>query len=227
MKKLTTAVCCLTLSLGAFAQEKEGAPVGAPPKKDPGAPPPAAAKAEPAKQDAAKLSPEAEAWLTNLAKRITDKDAVIRDTAIAGVEKGGKASLPILAILATGQDKVLAEAAKKLAEKIEKGPQPQQFGRQTTADLAKKMNLDEKKTKKLEESVKASQDKMTEIMDAMRNGEMQRDEIRGAIEEARDEIKADLKKSGFSDDEIKQIEDNFLRGGGMRMGGGMGGGGGD
>jgi hypothetical protein len=220
MKKLTTALCCLTLTLAAVAQD--GAPVGAPKKDDKAATPPALAKAEPAKQDA-KLSKEAEEWVTTLAKRITDKDAVIRDTSIAGVEKAGKPALPILNILATGQDKVLAEAAKKLAEKIEKGaPAAGRMDRTAAVDdLAKKLNLDEKKTQKLKDAQKTSQDKFAEIMDAMRNGEMQRDEVRAAMEEAREEIKSDLKKNGFTDDEIKQIEQSMMQG--RRMGGGGGG----
>ncbi len=221
MKKMLALFACVGLSTLSFAQDK---PAGDKPAEK--APAPAA------KPEAAKATPEAEALMLALAKKLADKDGMIRDMSEAALLKAGKASLPTLNALASGQDKDVAAAAKKLADRIEKGgdrPQGGMRGGDATArldNLAKDMKLDEKKTQKLKDAQKSATDKMAEIREATGNGEMSREEAMAAMMEAREEIKTDLKKSGFSDDEIKKIESSLLGGGRMGGGGGRGGRGG-
>ena len=222
MKKMLALFACVGLSTLSFAQDKPAKPT-----EKPAAPAPAAPAA--GKVEAVKASPEAEALMLALAKKLADKDGMIRDMSEAALLKAGKASLPTLNALASGQDKDVAAAAKKLADRIEKGgdrPQGGMRGGDATArldGLAKELNLDEKKTQKLKDAQKAATDKMGEIREATMNGEMSREEAMAAMMEAREEIKTDLKKSGFSDEEIKKIESSLLGG---RMGGGRGQGGG-
>jgi len=225
MKTLLIAVCCTSLTAGLLAQE----PVPTPKETKP-----EAAKAEP-KKDEVKVSKEAEELIRSLAAKLVDKDEVVRRLSEGALLGAGKASLPELNRLATGTDKVLGEAAKNLALRIERQAErrPATMA-DRVKDLSKEMNLDEKKSKKLEEVSKATQDRMQELMDAMRNGEMGRDELRVAMQEAREEATADLKKNGFSEEEIKKVEQSlmqsfgrFNRGGaGGGAGGGEGGGGG-
>ncbi len=214
MKKLPFAIVMALSAVVAVAQE--GAPAGAPAKK------PVAA------QDAAKPAPldaAAEAWVKTLAAKIADSNVVIRDSSVAAVEKVGKPALPILNAQATGTDKALADASKKLAERIEKGTPARgamaASGQKSLDDIAKELKLDEKKTEKLKETQKAAQDKMREMMEAMRSGELSREEMMSEMQAFRDELKTDLRKF-LSEDEAKKVEESL---GGSIMGGrGMGGG---
>lgn len=219
MKKLPIALVMALSAVVAVAQE--GAPAGAPKK----------AAAPAAAQDAAKpaaLDAAAEAWVKTLAAKIADGNTVIRDSSVAAIEKVGKPALPVLNALATGTDKALADAAKKLAERIEKGQTGQDrrgmmAGGQmkTVDDVAKELKLDDKKTEQLKELQKTAQDKMREMMEAMRSGELSREEMMSEMQAFRDELKGDLRKF-LSEDEAKKVEESL---GGSIMGGrGMGGG---
>lgn len=219
MKKLPIALVMALSAVVAVAQE--GAPAGAPKK--------AAAPAT-AAQDAAKpaaLDAAAEAWVKTLAAKIADGNTVIRDSSVAAIEKVGKPALPVLNALATGTDKALADAAKKLAERIEKGQtgndRRAMAGGQmkTVDDVAKELKLDDKKTEQLKELQKTAQDKMREMMEAMRSGELSREEMMSEMQAFRDELKGDLRKF-LNEDEAKKVEEAL---GGSIMGGrGMGGG---
>ena len=219
MKKLPIALVMALSAVVAVAQE--GAPAGAPKK--------AAAPAT-AAQDAAKpaaLDAAAEAWVKTLAAKIADGNTVIRDSSVAAIEKVGKPALPVLNALATGTDKALADAAKKLAERIEKGQtgndRRAMAGGQmkTLDDVAKELKLDDKKTEQLKELQKTAQDKMREMMEAMRSGELSREEMMSEMQAFRDELKGDLPKF-LNEDEAKKVEEAL---GGSIMGGrGMGGG---
>ena len=219
MKKLPIALVMALSAVVAVAQE--GAPAGAPKK--------AAAPAT-AAQDAAKpaaLDAAAEAWVKTLAAKIADGNTVIRDSSVAAIEKVGKPALPVLNALATGTDKALADAAKKLAERIEKGQtgndRRAMAGGQmkTLDDVAKELKLDDKKTEQLKELQKTAQDKMREMMEAMRSGELSREEMMSEMQAFRDELKGDLCKF-LNEDEAKKVEEAL---GGSIMGGrGMGGG---
>lgn len=218
MKKLPIALVMALSAVVAVAQE--GAPAGAPKK----------AAAPAAAQDAAKpaaLDAAAEAWVKTLAAKIADGNTVIRDSSVAAIEKVGKPALPVLNALATGTDKALADAAKKLAERIEKGQtgndRRAMAGGQmkTVDDVAKELKLDDKKTEQLKELQKTAQDKMREMMEAMRSGELSREEMMSEMQAFRDELKGDLRKF-LSEDEAKKVEESL---GGSIMGGrGMGGG---
>jgi hypothetical protein len=223
MKRTLIAGCCVLASFCAVAQE--GAPAGAA-KKPESAP---VAKAE-------QLDPAVEAWIQMLAKKIADSQAHIRDSAIAGLERIGKPALPTLNALATGSDKALAEAAKKLVERINRGPQGP--GRQAgfgnmnerVDQLSKEMGLDEKKTQKLKDLQKTATDKMRETFESVAAGDLTREEAREEMNAYREDLKKELRKF-LSEDEAKKVEDSLLRGGmgggGMRRGGGDGQGGGE
>jgi hypothetical protein len=221
MKHLLLAGCCVLASLCAIAQE--GAPAGTMKKAESGP----AVKAEP-------LDPAAEAWIQMLAKRIVDAQPLVRDSAIAGLERIGKPALPTLNALASGSDKALAEAAKKLADRITRGPQPgegrfaqgggeRNFGPDIDA-LAKEMKLDDQKTQKLKDLRKASQDRMRETFEAVAAGDVTREEAREEMNQYREEMKKELRKF-LTEDEAKKVEESFSRGWGGRRGGGGGGGG--
>ncbi len=228
MKKIAWGV--MAFALAGLVAAQDGAPAGSGAKKQDAKPAPAAEKPQDAKKpgEAAALDPEAEAWVDTLAKRIASTNTVVRDSASAGIEKVGKPALPILNKYATGTDKALADAAKKLAEKIQKGPQgPQgggfaQRGAEQIDKLAKDMNLDEAKTQKLKDLQKKASDKMRENMDAMRNGDMTREEMMAEMQTFQTEMKSELRKF-LSEDEAKKVEES-VRGmfGGGRMGGGGG-----
>jgi hypothetical protein len=234
MKKTAITLCVLGLSAFVVAQEK---PSSDAPKKD--APAPAkktdATPAAEGKQDAEKPSADAEKMMEALAKKLTTTDKLIREMSEAALLKAGKAAVPTLNVLATGQDKPLADAAKKLVERIQRGAErPATAGggqggaNERMEKLIKDLNLDEKKTQKLKDLQTSARDRMREIMESVGSGEMSREEAGAAMQEAREEMKGDLKKSGFSDEEIKKIEDSFRpgrgQGGGMRRMGGGGGG---
>jgi hypothetical protein len=224
MKQTMTAACCLLVSFCALAQE--GAPAGTLKKAESGP----VAKPEP-------LDPNAEAWIQTLAKRIVDAQPIIRDSAIAGLERIGKPALPVLNKMASDSDKALADAAKKLADRISKGPQPGE-GRGQGGGFADRMNervdalvkdlkLDDQKAQKLKDLQKAAQDRMREGMEAMRNGDLTREEFAEEMRQYREEAGKELRKF-LSEDEAKKVEES-LRGpgaGGGRRGGGQGGEGG-
>jgi hypothetical protein len=216
MKQMMIAGCCMLMALCAFAQD--GAPAGTM-KKAESAP---AAKPEP-------LDPQAEAWIQVLAKRIADAQPIVRDSAIAGLEKVGKPALATLNKLASDPDKALAEAAKKLAERINRGPQPgegrgaAQFGADRVDTLAKELKLDDQKTQKLKDLQKAAMDRMREGMDAMRNGDLTGEEFREEMKQYREEAGKELRKF-LSEEEAKKVEESLLRSPGGRRGGGQGGG---
>jgi hypothetical protein len=204
-------------SLCVLAQD--GAPAGAM-KKAESAP---AAKPEP-------LDPHAEAWIKMLAGKIADAQPLVRDSAIAGLEAVGKAALPTLNAMASGQDKALAEAAKKVADRINRGPQmagARGFGRGTgegVEGLAKELKLDEQKTQKLKDLEKAGRDRMRETFEAVAAGDLTREEAREEMKQYRDEMKKEYRKF-LGEDEAKKVDEFLDRmGGGRRPGGGEGGG---
>lgn len=205
--------CVLASSFCAIAQD--GAPAGTM-KKAESAP---VAKPEP-------LDAETQAWVDTLSKRIANPQPLIRDSAIAALERLGKAALPTLDVLATGADKALADAAKKLTEKINRGGgQPGDRGQrggnlsERVDNLVKDMKLDDQKTQKLKELQKAGMERMRESMDAMRNGELTGEEFREEMKLYREEVGKDLRKF-LSEDEAKKVEESLL----PNMRGGMGGG---
>lgn len=227
MKRLTLSV--MFLALAGFVLAQDGAPAGSGAKPVP--PPKEAPKQDAKKAEVAPLDPAAEAWVDTLAKRIADANQVIRDSAVAGVEKVGKPALPILNKYATGTDKALADAAKKLVERINRGPQSAgPMGRQNTADavdkVAKDLNLDEKKTQKLKDMAKAVQDKMRDSFESVRNGDTTREEAMAEMQTYREEMKAELRKF-LTEDEAKKVEESLVPQRGGRMGGGGGGRGGN
>jgi hypothetical protein len=220
MKRTLFAACCVLASFCAVAQE--GAPAGAA-RKPESAP---AAKPEP-------LDPAAEAWIQMLSKKIADSQPLVRDSAIAGLERVGKPALPTLNALVSGSDKALAEAAKKLVERINRGPQQRgggnPFGAEAIDKLSKEMNLDEKKTQKLKDLQKVAGDKMRETFESVAAGDLTREEAREEMTAVREDMKKELRKF-LSEDEAKKVEESLtprgFGGGGMRRGGGEGGGGG-
>jgi hypothetical protein len=223
MKRMLIAGCCVLASFCAVAQE--GAPAGAV-KKPESAP---AAKPE-------ALDPAAEAWIQMLAKKIADSQPLVRDSAIAGLERVGKPALPTLNALVSGSDKALAEAAKKLVERINRGPQPGQqrgaaaFGADRIDSLAKELGLDEKKTQKLKDLQKTTMDKFIEAGEAVRAGDMTREEAAAERAQIIDDAKKELSKF-LTEEEAKKVGESLLRGpgmgGGMRRRGEGGGGGGE
>lgn len=205
MKRMMIAGCCVLASYCAVAQE--GAPAGLA-KKAESAP---AAKVE-------QLTPEVEAWVKELAKKIAATEPQIRDSAIAGIERIGKPALPILNALASGSDKAIAEAAKKLADRISKGQTGQRNPFGGGLDNAmKEMKLDDAKQDKVRELQKKTMDKMREGFEAVQSGDMTREEMREEMTQYREDMKKELRKF-LSEDEAKKIEEAV-----GRMGGGMGG----
>lgn len=222
MKRTLIAACCVLASFCAVAQE--GAPAGA------------AKKPESAPAKAEQLDPAVEAWIQMLAKKIADSQAHIRDSAVAGLERIGKPAIPTLNALASGSDKALAEAAKKLVERINRGRQGPGAGgfggnmNERVDNLAKEMGLDEKKTQKIKDLQKASFDKLRETFESVAAGDLTREEAQEERKAVFEDAKKELRKF-LSDDEAKKVEESLLRqgmggGGGMRRGGGDGGGGG-
>jgi hypothetical protein len=226
MKRTLTLIagCFVLASFCAVAQE--GAPAGAA-KKPESAP---AAKPEP-------LDPAAEAMIQTLSKKIADAQPLVRDMAVAALERAGKAALPTLNAIASGSDKALAEAAKKLVERINRGPgfanqrnAGNPFGPERIDQLAKEMGLDEKKSQKLKDLHKATTDKMRDTWESVAAGDLTREEAREEVTQAFDDAKKELRKF-MSEDEAKKVEESLFRrqgggmGGGMRRGGGEGGGG--
>jgi hypothetical protein len=213
MKRTLIAGCCVLASFCAVAQE--GAPAGAA-KKPESAP---AAKPEP-------LDPAAEAMIQTLSKKIADAQPLVRDMAVAALERAGKAALPTLNALTSGSDKALAEAAKKLVERINRGPGVGQrqggnpFGPERIDQLAKEMGLDEKKSQKLKDLHKATTDKMRDTWESVAAGDLTREEAREEMTQVYDDAKKELRKF-MSEDESKKVEESLFR----RQGGGMGGGG--
>jgi hypothetical protein len=217
MKHLMMIVCCMLACLGVVAQE--GAPAGT--AKKPEAAP--AAKAE-------QLDPAAEAWIQMLAKRIADANQLVRESAVAALEKIGKPALPTLNGMTSSPDKAVADAAKKVVESINRGPQraaagagrgPGQFGAERIAALAKEMGLDEQKTQKLNDLHKSMMDRARDGFEAVQAGDITREEFREEMTQHREEMKKELRKF-LSEDEAKKIEDSFGRmgqGGGRRPGG--------
>lgn len=208
MKRMLIAGCCVLASFYAVAQD--GAPAGAV-KKAESAP---TAKPEP-------LDPAVEAWCNTLAKKIVDAQPLVRDSAIAGLERVGKPCLPVLNALASGSDKALAEAAKKLADRISKGQMRGGPGNLTDRidTLAKEMNLDAAKTQKLKDLSKAAADKARDGFEAVQSGDMTREEFREEMNTYREDMKKELRKF-LSEDEAKKVEDSINRGPGMGPGGG-------
>src|SRR6188768_2431673 len=148
MKRTLIAACALVASFTVLAQD--GAPAGL------------AKKAESAPAKVEQLDPAAQAWVETLAKRIVDSNQVIRDSSIAALEKVVKPAIPTLNALVSGSDKALAEAAKKLVDRINRGPQggPGRMGGQGMAEnISKELKLDEQKTQKLKDLEKAVRDK--------------------------------------------------------------------
>jgi uncharacterized protein with von Willebrand factor type A (vWA) domain len=208
MKRTLIAACALVASFTVLAQE--GAPAGV------------AKKAESAPAKVEQLDPAAQAWVETLAKRIVDSNAVIRDSSIAALERVGKPALPTLNALVSGSDKALAEAAKKLVDRINRGPQGQ--GRMAggpgamAENISKELKLDEQKTQKLKDLEKAVRDKTREAFEAVAAGDLTREEAREEMKQNMEDMKKELRKF-LSEDEAKKVEESL-----GRMGGGMGGG---
>src|SRR5262245_33754154 len=108
MKRMMIAGCCVLASFCAVAQD--GAPAGLA-KKAESAP---TAKPEP-------VDPALELWCQTLAKKIVDAQPAIRSSAEAALVQIGKPAIGTLTALSTGSDKALADAAKKLIERINRG----------------------------------------------------------------------------------------------------------
>jgi hypothetical protein len=209
MKRTLIAACALVASFTVLAQD--GAPAGV------------AKKAESAPAKAEQLDPAAQAWVETLAKRIVDSNAVIRDSSIAALERVGKPALPTLNALVSGSDKALAEAAKKLVERINRGPQNQRGmaggpGFSIAENLSKELKLDEQKTQKLKDLEKAIRDKRREAFEAVAAGDLTREEALEENKQNMEDMKKELRKF-LSEDEAKKVEESL-----GRMGGGMGGG---
>jgi hypothetical protein len=215
MKRTLIAACALIASFTVMAQD--GAPAGL------------AKKAESAPAKAEQLDPAAQAWVETLAKRIVDSNAVIRDSSVAALMAVGKPALPTLNALVSGSDKALAEAAKKLVDRINRGPQPGQ-GRMAgpgsmAENLSKELKLDEQKTQKLKDLEKAMRDKTREAFEAVAAGDLTREEVREEMKQNMEDMKKELRKF-LSEDEAKKVEESLGRMGGMGGGrrGGQGGG---
>ena len=208
MKRTLIAACALIASFTVLAQD--GAPAGL------------AKKAESAPAKVEQLDPAAQAWVETLAKRIVDSNAVIRDSSVAALERVGKPALPTLNALVSGSDKALAEAAKKLVDRINRGPQrgrPLAGGPGNMAEnISKELKLDEQKTQKLKDLEKAMRDKTREAFEAVAAGDLTREEAREEMKQNMEDMKKELRKF-LSEDEAKKVEESL-----GRMGGGMGGG---
>jgi hypothetical protein len=218
MKHLMMIGCCTVVSLCVLAQE--GAPAGAPRKTD-SAP---AAKPEP-------VDPAVEAWIQVLAKKIADAQPLVRDSSVAALERIGKPALSHLNTLTSSTDKAVADAAKKLVERINRGPQPGQgrgpgqWGAERVDSLVKDLGLDDKKAQKLRDLHKVATDRAREGFEAVQAGDLTREEFREEMRQHREEMQKELRKF-LSEDEAKKVEESLGQGmgGGRRPGGGEGGG---
>lgn len=206
MKRMMIAGCCVLASFCAVAQD--GAPAGLA-KRAESAP---TAKPEP-------VDPALELWCQTLAKKLADAQPAIRSSAEAALLHVGKPAIGTLTALSTGSDKALADAAKKLIDRINRGPQRGPGGFQNAMDdLAKELKLDEAKTQKLKDLQKASMDKIRETMESVRSGDMTFEEAREERKVILEDAKKDLRKF-LSEDEAKKVDEAVQR----MWQGGMGG----
>ena len=177
---------------------------------------------------AAKPDPMVQAWVRGLCKHIADQNETIKRSAQEALVAVGTPALEILKPIAEGEDAIQAKEAKAVIARIERGPQRR--GGMTDRLLGNLKLTDEQKAKADKIST-GYQDKMRDIMSQMRDGSIDRSEIRDIMQSARDEYMGEM-KSVLDAEQYKQFSESMSNqrgfGGGGRggFGGGPGGGGG-
>ncbi len=202
------------------AQEAEIEPAPAAPKK--------------AQDDGAAV----EKWVVSLCERLSDANAVIRESAGSALVTVGKPALPHLKKLADMKDTDQSVIALRLIRRIEAGgtpadgrgqgqgagPRDPAAQRQQMEERMKKvgeeLGLNEDQMKKVTEAATAAGEQMRELMQKVRDGEMSREEMREQMQSLRDKQFESLKGT-LSDDQISKLRESMGRGfgGGRRRDG--------
>lgn len=198
--------------------------------------------------DKKKQEDPAGAWVATLVGKMKEKDeSVVRSVDRALVAMGEKA-LPTLEKVAAGND-ANAERAKRLVDQI-KNPRGRRGGRGGAEgrggrggrgqgrggrggrggfgqrDPFAGLNLSDEQKKKTAAIQEKQNEERRELFEAMRNGEIDRSEIRDAMTELQEKMNADVKKV-LTEEQYKKYQENTQRrrGRGGRGGDGRGRGG--
>jgi Spy/CpxP family protein refolding chaperone len=178
-----------------------------------------------------KPDPMVQAWVRGLCKHIADQNETIKRSAQEALVSVGKPALEILKPISDGEDAVQAKEAKAVIARIQRGPQ----GRGGMTDrLLGDLKLTDEQKAKAEKISTAYQAKMRDIMSQMRDGAIDRSEIRDIMQSSREEYLGEM-KAVLDAEQYKKFEESMGNqrgfGGGGRGGfnggrGGAGGGGG-
>ncbi len=182
-------------------------------------------------------------WISTLVKQMKVKDEnVVRSVDRALVTMGDTA-LPALEKVAMAEGE-MGERAKRLVEQIKnprRGGRGERGGRGGRGERGERggrggrggwgrrdpfegLSLNDEQSKKLEAVQEAQNEERRELFEAMRNGEIDRSEIREAMTEMQEKMNSEVKKV-LTEEQFKKYSENNQRGrGGF---GGRGGRGGD
>jgi hypothetical protein len=163
-----------------------------------------------------------QAWVETLTKRIADGNPTVKASVHQALVSVGEPALASLKKIAEGEDPGRAVEAKRVIQMIERRGQrgdrgQDRRGRDPLEDLGLEGEAKEKASKATEDYNR----KRTELFERMRSGEMDRSEIRDAMEALREDYNDEMKNI-LDEEQYKKFQENSQR----RRWGGRGGRGG-
>jgi Spy/CpxP family protein refolding chaperone len=168
------------------------------------------------KEDAVSL------WVDVLVARLGEKNEVVVRSIDQALVAVGTPAIPALKKVAAGKDTGSATRATSLIERIEnpragRGNRPGRGGENAPGGPGGRfgnpmegVDLADDQKAKVEKIIADQTAKTREVIEAMRNGEMDREEMREAFQEARQKQDAELKKV-LTDEQFKKYQENANR----------------
>ena len=178
--------------------------------------------------ESAESDPAVQLWVDFLAQRIGDENETIRRSAAQALAAVGEPALPALHRLADSGDERTAQAAKRIAARIEKaagrpagrpggeklGGEPAGPGRQEApgqgvreriAGAIEQLGLGDAETEKIRAILKEHFQKIRALADELRSGEIDREGLRAARDDLRAALRASL-EGILTPEQVQKIE---------------------
>jgi len=160
-------------------------------------------------------------WVKVLVARMDSKNETVRTSVGRALVSVGKPALPALQKVGKGNDAKKAGAAKRIIAQIEnprrnRGGQGGRFGGNRRDPFAGMKLTDEQKGK-ADKAMAANREARTQLFADMRNGEMDRSEMREATQELTEKLNQKL-KGILTAEQMKKYQENTSRRRGGRRG---------